>query len=228
MLPYKLVHMHISALPPRSQDYLKTIWDICELAGGAASLSAIAERTGQKNSTASEAMKRLAERGLVNHERYRGVTLTAEGEELAVAMVRRHRLVEMFLCETLGYGWDEVHDEAEELEHAVSDRLLGRIDAHLGHPRRDPHGDPIPDAEGHVDVVPMRTLAEVAVGERAVVERISDADPKLLRYLADHGVRPGSQVEVVAKPYSGVTEIRADEILSLAEPALSSIGVRLN
>ena len=138
-----------------AQDYLKVIWTAQEWSLEKVSTKMLAERIGVSASTASESIRKLADQGLVNHEKYGAVTLTEAGRRAALAMVRRHRLMETFLVRELGYSWDEVHDEAEVLEHAVSDRMLDRIDAKLGHPTRDPHGDPIPAADGQVPT-PMR------------------------------------------------------------------------
>lgn len=204
--------MHISDLPDKTQDYLKTIWDITDRNGGApATLGEIAEILGQKTPTASEAIKRLATRGLVHHERYSGVTLTTTGRALALEMVRRHRLLETFLHDVLGYTWDEVHEDADLLEHAASDRLIARIDTHLGHPRRDPHGDPIPTADGLIDDLGRATLATVSPGVTVTITRVQDIDPELLRYLAQHGVVPGSKITVDKAPFAGIVEVVVEE-----------------
>ena len=146
-----MVDMHLEELPTRSQDYLKVLWDLSEHSGGTpVALKDVAGRLEQKVPTASEAIKKLAAQGLVEHERYQGVSLSPAGRELAMQMVRRHRLIETFLVRTLGYRWDQVHDEAEALEHAVSDFMVERMAAVLGHPERDPHGDPIPAADGRI------------------------------------------------------------------------------
>ncbi len=138
-----------------AQDYLKTIWSAQEWSHEKVSTKLLAERIGVSASTASESIRRLADQGLVDHEKYGAVTLTERGGRLAaLAVVRRHRLLETFLMQELGYSWDEVHDEAEILEHAISDMMLDRIDAKLGHPTRDPHGDPIPNADGRVPTPP--------------------------------------------------------------------------
>ena len=138
----------VTALSPVTQDYLKVIWTSQEWAEVKVTTKMLAESLGVSPSTASEAIRKLADQGLVSHERYGAVTLTDSGRAAAILMVRRHRLLETFLVRELGYGWDEVHDEAEVLEHAVSDRLMARLDAKLGYPQRDPHGDPIPAADG--------------------------------------------------------------------------------
>lgn len=193
--------------PEKTQDYLKCIWDIVERTGEPAALSTIAQILGKKTPTASEAVKRLAASGLVKHKKYAGVMLTLTGQRVALAMVRRHRLIEMFLVQVLGYSWDEVHDEADLLEHAVSDQFLDRVDAMLGHPQRDPHGDPIPDAQGNVAALSKQLLSTVAPGEVVTVEQIHDGDPEFLRYLAENNIRPGARVSVGA-PVAGVLYVR--------------------
>src|SRR3954468_13227920 len=155
-----------------AQDYLKTIWSAQEWSPDKVSTKLLAERIGVSASTASESIRRLADQGLVDHEKYGAVTLTERGRLAALAVVRRHRLLETFLVRELGYGWDEVHDEAEILEHAVSDRMLDRIDAKLGYPTRDPHGDPIPAADGEVPTPPARQLSVCKNGDAGTVARI--------------------------------------------------------
>lgn len=205
--------MHVSELPDRSQDYLKKIYDLQEwgLAGSGehqgASLSTLATELGQRRSTASEAVKRLVADGLVVHAPYGDITLSEEGRQLALQMVRRHRLLETYLQRELGYGRDEVHGEAEVLEHAVSDLFIARIDAAMGHPERDPHGDPIPDPDGRVVETATIPLSRASLGDRLCVDRISDRDPALLRYLEDHGVLPGTVIEVGERPYPDMAAV---------------------
>lgn len=143
-------------------------------------------------------VKKLAAAELVSHVPYGAITLTPVGEQRAVAMVRRHRLIETWLVETYGYGWHEVHDEAEVLEHALSDRLLAAIDDQLGSPRVDPHGDVIPDADGNVEREAFVLLAEAPAGHTGRVLRVSDRDPDLLCALDDLGVRVGTSITVTA------------------------------
>lgn len=219
--------MHVTDLPDKTQDYLKTIWGICDHEGKPATLGAVAARLGQKNSTASEAIKRLADNGLVHHERYAGITLTERGQALALAMVRRHRLLETFLVTVLGYTWDEVHDEADLLEHGISDQLLSRIDAYLGHPTKDPHGDPIPTSEGTLSEVETEHLGAVAEGRTVRVERIHDRDDELLRYLADHGIVPGADITVVQATSAGLMMVKVrGTTVPIAEKGLNDIYVR--
>jgi DtxR family Mn-dependent transcriptional regulator len=180
--------MPVSDLSPVAQDYLKLIWSATEWSGDPITVKQLSERMGVRAATVSDAIRRLVDQGLLAHEPYGGIELTDAGRRGAVAMVRRHRLIETFLVEELGYGWDEVHDEAEVLEHAVSDELVDRIDRRLGYPARDPHGDPIPTPDG----IPRRPDAEpllaAPTGVPLTVVRISDADPAILRYLGERGI----------------------------------------
>lgn len=197
-------------LPLKTQDYLKHIWDIQEHTGKKAQVKEIASRVGEKISTASEAIKRLNEKGFLVHEKYLGVELTPMGAAYAVALVRRHRLIETFLVEVLGYTWDEVHDDAELLEHSISDKLLERIDAYLNYPNRDPHGDPIPTADGDVISVSTMNLADCPLGEKVIVDRILDHEPGVLRYLGENNIIPGASLIKTALPMPGLIHIRRD------------------
>jgi len=184
--------MPLSELSSTVQDYLKVIWSATEWTPGPVTVTRLAERMGVRKATVSDAVRRLVDAGLLAHEPYGGVELTALGREHALGMVRRHRLIETFLVETLGYDWDEVHDEAESLEHAVSDTMIDRVDALLGHPTRDPHGDPIPNRDGLPHLPDAVAMTDAPAGVPLTVERISDADPALLRELAARGIRPGT------------------------------------
>ncbi len=185
----------VSELTPSTQDYLKVIWNLSEWSDEPITTSVISERIGLRPSTVSDALRKLAERELIDHQPYGAVSLTDAGRRHALAMVRRHRLIETFLVETLGYGWDEVHDEAETLEHAVSDLMIDRIADLLGHPTRDPHGDPIPSADGTIVLPDAVRLSTVEHG-RVTVERISDADPALLQFFAAEGIGIGATLDV--------------------------------
>ncbi|MEA9984066.1 MULTISPECIES: metal-dependent transcriptional regulator [Subtercola] len=180
--------MTLPNLTNAAQDYLKVIWAASEWAESPVTVKQLAERTGVSTATVSDGIRKLAGLGMLEHEPYGSIELTAAGRAVAIDMVRRHRLVETFLVEVLGYAWDEVHDEAEVLEHAVSDTLVDRIDRHLGFPARDPHGDPIPSADGRPHLPDAVRLSDAEPGHSLVVSRISDADPALLRYVADKGV----------------------------------------
>lgn len=209
-----------------AQDYLKVVWSAREWSDQPVTTKLLATRLGVGASTVSETVRRLADAGLLTHEPYGAVELTDEGRRHALAMVRRHRLVETFLVEQLGYGWDEVHDEAEVLEHAVSDLFVERIAERLGHPTRDPHGDPIPGPDGSLQAPPAHPLWGVEPGAWTVA-RISDADPELLRYLDQVGVRLDVPLRVVARRAAvGVVTVSTGEReVDLGEVAARAIWV---
>ncbi|MDO5052333.1 MAG: metal-dependent transcriptional regulator [Pseudoclavibacter sp.] len=201
--------MSVSELSTSTQNYLKVVWALQEWSEEPVTSSTIAARTGLKLSTVSGAVGKLAAEGLLTHAKYGAVSLTERGRRLAVEMIRRHRLIETFLVRELHYGWEEVHDEAEHLEHAVSDLLVDRIDALLGHPSRDPHGDPIPDRDGTVRAPSARRLSSFAPGGRVLVERFSDEDPQLLRFFAERGLVLGAVLGIEpGAPYSDAVEVR--------------------
>lgn len=202
----RIRYMSLSDLSPSTQNYLKIIWGLNEHSDKPVTTSLIATQAGLKQSSVSDALKRLKAAELISHRPYGAVELTETGRFYALSMVRRHRLIETFLVETLGYTWDQVHDEAEVLEHAVSDTMIDRIDALLGHPSRDPHGDPIPLLDGKFTLPRMVSLLSYIEQkgyplehQRLVIERISDSDPQLLRLLANYGVVPGAQVSLIAR-----------------------------
>jgi DtxR family Mn-dependent transcriptional regulator len=189
-------------LSESAQDYLKTIW---KLGGdGRATTSAIAEDLGVSPASATGMLKRLAALGLVEHARYHGASLTPAGERVALEVVRHHRLLELYLMQALGLGWDEVHAEADRLEHHLSEEVEARIDEALGYPERDPHGDPIPNASLELVLAPSRSLGELAGGDEAVILCVPDSDPELLRYLGRLGLVPERHVTIVERaPFGG-------------------------
>lgn len=183
---------------PAAEDYLKTIYAHTEWQPEPITPSALAARLGVAPSSVTEMVKKLALAGLVGHVPYGPLTLTDAGVLRAIAVVRRHRLIETWLVREMGYEWDEVHDEAEILEHSISDRLLEAINARLGRPSSDPHGDPIPDADGSAVRMSALLLLHAVPGHTGVVLRVSDRDPHILRGLAVDGVAPGSPITVLA------------------------------
>lgn len=188
-------------------DYLKAIWESAE--AGPASTKEVAERLSVSKASVTNMFARLREMGLVEYERYRGASLTEEGRSEAMRLVRRHRLIETFLLEHLGYAWEEVHGAAERLEHAVSDEFTERLAELLGHPERDPHGDPIPAADLTIAAEDSRPFGEAVEGERVRISRVSE-DPVVLTYLGECGLVPGRRVEV--------TEVRAvDGVVGLED-----------
>ena len=192
------------------QDYLKEIHKLQEK-DGRATTSALAEAIEVSPPSASGMIKKLAALGLVEHTPYRGVTLTDAGEMVALEMIRHHRLIEQYLAETLGLPIHQLHDEADRLEHALSEDLEARIDAVLGHPTHDPHGDPIPDPELTLLAEPIRPLASLGEGDEATVRRVPDGDADLLRYLSEIGLVPGCQFKLRSiEPFNGPITLALD------------------
>ena len=190
------------------QDYLKAIYAL-ESAGERVTTSALAARMAVSAPSATAMTKRLDELGLVERAPYRGVALTEEGRRGALEVLRHHRLLERYLVDRLGLSLDAVHVEADRLEHALSEELEAKIDAELGYPTHDPHGDPIPDRDLHVSEGRDRTLCDFEAGDRTSVSRVPDDDPELLRYLAGLGLVPGSEVELVSfAPFGGPVAVR--------------------
>jgi DtxR family Mn-dependent transcriptional regulator len=195
-----------------TENYLKVIWKADEWAvdGSPVGITTneIAATLGVGASTVSGNLRKLERDGYIDYEPYRSIALTETGRAVAVAVVRRHRLIETYLVERLGYGWDEVHDEAEILEHAVSDRLLEAFDAELGRPTADPHGDPIPASDGTVVRPSAHRLGEFGEGECGFVVRVSDDEPELLRYLSSLDLRVGAHVRIgERRDYAGSLQV---------------------
>lgn len=193
----------VDAISPVAQDYVKAIWSAIEWGDPPITTKALAARFGSSPANVTDTMRRLAAQGLVDYRPYKSVTLTPTGVRLAVAMVRRHRLIETFLATTLGYDWGEVHDEAERLEHAASDELIDRIDALLGHPTADPHGDPIPSAAGHARTIDGVARLSDSLPGRHLVHRVSDSDSDDLDAAAALGIGPGSVIDTVTGAHEG-------------------------
>jgi DtxR family transcriptional regulator, Mn-dependent transcriptional regulator len=192
-----------------AQDYLKAIWKL--QSRGEVTTNALAAELGVSPASATAMLKKLDKLGLVQYERYHGATLTPSGERVALEVVRHHRLLELYLMEALGLSWDEVHTEAERLEHNLSEELEARIDAALGYPTRDPHGDPIPNADLVLVDQERVLLCDVAAGDQAVVRRVPDSDAELLRYLASLGLMPEREVVVVEQaPFDGPVTVEVD------------------
>lgn len=217
-------HQHLSS---SIGDYLKAIW---ELAGvGSASTTAVAARLSVAPASVTRMLGRLQGMGLVGHERYHGASLTEEGRAEALRLVRRHRLIEAFLLEHLGYSWQEVHEEAERLEHVVSDKFTERLAQLLGHPERDPHGAPIPGADGALAREDSRPLSEAAVGTRVRISRVGREDAPALTYLKDRGLVPGRLLTVGdVRALDGVVTVEDEDGTShaLGEALAGSILVR--
>jgi DtxR family transcriptional regulator, Mn-dependent transcriptional regulator len=209
-------------------DYLKAVWELAVDSGGVASTKDVAARLSVSPASVSNMFARLQEMGLVRYERYRGTTLTERGQKEALRLVRRHRLIEIFLLEHLGYDWQEVHDEAERLEHAVSDGFTERLAALLGHPDHDPHGDPIPSAEGTLEVDDSFSLSQAASGQRLRISKVRDEDAAMLDYFGDRNLVPGRRLIVrEIRELDGVVIVEDEEaeVYALGEPLARAIFV---
>jgi DtxR family Mn-dependent transcriptional regulator len=190
------------------EDYAKAIYAL-ERRGGIVTTNALAERLGVTAGSASGMLKRLGELGLVRHQPYHGVSLTDDGRRVALEVMRHHRLLELYLVETLGVPWDRVHEEAEVLEHVLSDELEELIATKLGDPTHDPHGDPIPTRELTIEEGSSDTLQALGPGDQGIFTRVSDSDPEMLRFLAERGIAPGDRLEVIDKqPFDGPLFVR--------------------
>ena len=201
--------MHGQPTSSAVEDYLKAVYALETRLEGPVPTNALAERLGLTPGSVSGMLRRLDELGLLEHERYRGVRLTAEGRRVALRTLRNHRLLELLLVEMLDVPWDLVHEEAELLEHVLSDELAERIAAKLGNPVVDPHGDPIPGRDLDLTERETRGLDEVDVGETVTFVRVSDADPAMLRYLAERGIVPGVTLRVAGRqPFGGPLTVR--------------------
>jgi DtxR family Mn-dependent transcriptional regulator len=191
-------------LSSATEDYAKAIFALQAELGGPVSTNAIAERLGVTPASASGMVRRLQEHGLVEHQPYKAVELTPAGRQVALRVLRHHRLLETYLAESLGVPWDRVHEEAEVLEHVLSDELEALIAAKLGNPTHDPHGDPIPSAELVLEERPCVCMASLEAGATGVLSRVSDSEPEMLRYLAARGIAPGARFEVLERqPFDG-------------------------
>lgn len=211
------------ALTAPVEDYLKAVYEI-ELGGQPAATTDLAQRLGVAPPSVTGMVRRLADQGLMTHERYKGARLTEAGRRAALRTLRRHRVIEAYLTQALGYPWDRVHEEAERLEHAASDELIDRMAQAIGEPRTDPHGAPIPTRDGDVHATrPSCALAELTVGATARVARVRDEDPALLRHLATLGLVPGTRITLLDRaPYGGPLTLAVDGQEQRVGPALAA------
>lgn len=218
--------MEREELSATAQDYVKVVWNATEWSDAPVTTKRLAERLGVSAPTVSENVRKLVAAGLLDHEPYGAITLTPEGESRALDMVRRHRLIETFLVTQLGYGWDEVHDEAEVLEHACSPRMIDAIDRMLGHPTRDPHGDPIPHRSGRIDSLDGTNLAEAEPGGWTVA-RLADDDPAILREIAALGLVLDATITVLERSPEGVRIEVDDPAATVTLPPATAVAVWL-
>jgi DtxR family Mn-dependent transcriptional regulator len=206
------IHVVDQSLSASAQDYAKAVYALEARGGSPVSTNDLAERLGVTPGSVSGMLRKLADVGLLEHEPYHGVRLTAQGRRVALEVLRHHRLLELFLAQELGMSWDRVHAEAEVLEHVLSEELEELIAARLGDPVLDPHGDPIPSVAFEIDERPLHSLDELTVGAAGRFVRVSDSDPLMLRYLAEHGITLGTHVRVVERqPFGGPVFVRFGE-----------------
>jgi DtxR family Mn-dependent transcriptional regulator len=209
-------------ISPAVEDYAKAIYSLEARGGEPVSTTAISDRLRVTPASASGMVKRLGELGLVEHEPYRGVMLTNAGRRVALEVMRHHRLLELYLVESLGVPWDRVHAEAEVLEHVLSEDLEELISAKLGHPTHDPHGDPIPSRDLTIEEGPTVSLQSLKTGATGRFARISDSDPDMLRFLSDRGIAPGSEFEVIDKqPFDGPLFVRFGDLVHVLGGSLA-------
>ncbi|MCH8547456.1 MAG: metal-dependent transcriptional regulator [Balneolaceae bacterium] len=193
------------------EDYLKAIYTLQEEKEGGVSNSSLSEKMGVASASVTNMVKRLSEMGLVNYESYYGTTLTDAGKKIALEIIRHHRLLELYLKEMMGYSWDEVHDEAEKLEHHISEQFEDKIAEMLDNPIFDPHGDPIPTKDGRMPVYKDFVLSEIPVNKPFILHRVKDQNPELLRYLEKQGLIPGIRLKVIDKePFDGPVKVETE------------------
>ncbi|MFQ5631104.1 MAG: metal-dependent transcriptional regulator [bacterium] len=214
--------MHTQAI----EDYLKAIYKI-DANGERTSTSAIAEKLGVAQASVTGMIKKLADMKLLEYSPYRGVRLTTAGQKIALETIRHHRLLELYLQEAMGYTWDKVHEEAEHLEHHISEEFEAKIDEMLGYPAYDPHGAPIPTKDGEIPPSEFKTLTTLAPGTKATIRRVSDNDPEKLRYLGKLRLYPATEISVMSRePFNGSTQIKVnDQTHSLSKELCDSIFV---
>jgi DtxR family transcriptional regulator, Mn-dependent transcriptional regulator len=214
---------------PAIEDYAKAIYALERRGGDTVSTNALAERLGVTAGSASGMVKRMGELGLVKHRPYHGVWLTDDGRRVALEVIRHHRLLELYLVKSLGVPWDRVHEEAEVLEHVLSEDLEELIAAKLGDPTLDPHGDPIPTRDLTIEEHATKSLQELEAGAAGTFTRVSDSDPDMLRFLAERGISPGAELEVIDKqPFGGPLFVRfGDEMHVLGGQLARAMRVEL-
>ena len=212
------------------ENYLKAIYHLTVVSSSGVSTNAIAEVMETKASSVTDMLKKLAEKDLVNYKKYQGVTLTNQGKLEAKMIVRKHRLWEVFLVEKLGFSWDEVHDIAEQLEHIKSEKLINKLDDFLGNPTEDPHGDPIPNAQGQIPKIEKQLLSELTEGQKGICVGVKDTSSEFLKYLDKQGIALGSTIEIKGKESFDLSlRIKVDEeLLNISNKIASNLFVKLS
>jgi DtxR family Mn-dependent transcriptional regulator len=205
------------------ENYLKAIYHLSQLQKKGVSTNAIAKLIDSKASSVTDMIKKLADKNLVFYERYQGVSLTTQGVYAAKMLVRKHRLWEVFLVETLDFSWDEVHEIAEELEHIKSEKLINKLDSFLGYPSVDPHGDPIPDAQGMIKNVEKKLLSDAEILEKTICIGVKDSSPSFLKYLDKNGISLGTSIEVIDREiFDQSIKVRINDSISVISQKIAS------
>jgi DtxR family Mn-dependent transcriptional regulator len=211
------------------ENYLKTIYHLTTVLDTEVSTNAIAEKMETKASSVTDMLKKLAEKNLVNYKKYQGVSLTENGKLTAKMIVRKHRLWEVFLVEKLDFSWDEVHEVAEQLEHIKSEQLINKLDDFLGNPTEDPHGDPIPDAQGRIANTDKQLLSDLAVKQTGICVGVKDSSSEFLKYLDKQEIALGSKIEIISKEtFDSSTKIKVDaKELTISNKIATNLFVRI-
>ncbi|MEN9907644.1 MAG: hypothetical protein RLZZ540_785 [Bacteroidota bacterium] len=211
------------------ENYLKSIYHLTVVSSSGVSTNAIAEVMETKASSVTDMLKKLAEKDLVNYKKYQGVTLTDQGKLEAKMIVRKHRLWEVFLVEKLAFSWDEVHDIAEQLEHIKSEKLINKLDDFLGNPTEDPHGDPIPNAQGQLPKIDKQLLSDLSEGQKGICVGVKDTSSEFLKYLDKQGIALGSAIEIIGKESFDLSlRIKVDNaLLNVSSKIASNLFVKL-
>lgn len=212
------------------ENYLKSIYHLTVVLSSGVSTNAIAEVMETKASSVTDMLKKLAEKDLVNYKKYQGVTLTDQGKLEAKMIVRKHRLWEVFLVEKLAFSWDEVHDIAEQLEHIKSEKLINKLDDFLGNPTEDPHGDPIPNAQGQLPKIDKQLLSDLCEGQKGICVGVKDTSSEFLKYLDKQGIALGSAIEIIGKESFDLSlRIKVDNaLLNVSSKIASNLFVKLD
>ena len=205
------------------ENYIKSLFHLQQNTQHGVSTSALAQRLETKPSSATDMLQKLSDKGLVDYIKYKGALLSPEGYQLATHIVRKHRLWEVFLVKTLDFSWDQVHDIAEQLEHIHSPLLVEKLDAFLGHPRRDPHGDPIPDKNGYLPEVQKTLLSEHISGQESILVSVKDASDNFLKYLNQKNISLGAHIKVIAlEPFDGSMTVEINDLTHYFSPTITT------
>lgn len=211
------------------ENYIKTIYHLEALSSKGISTNAIAKKLDTKASSVTDMIKKLSEKEVVLYKKYQGVTLTEFGSKTAVSIIRKHRLWEVFLVNKLNFSWDEVHEVAEQLEHIKSPKLIDELDAFLDFPKRDPHGDPIPDKDGNLQIIEKSLLAQLKVGDRGICIGVDDSSSEFLQFLDKQGIALGKQIEILDKePFDGSLQIKLNEkTISISNKIANNLYIQI-